>query len=269
MLIEQRNARWWNAMNSLSRHALLNGALPWNFYPLVNEYPKSGGSWLTQMLGAALELPNPRRRLPMLRSSMMHGHYLRPNNIRDVVMVWRDGRDVAVSFYHHLVGDNDFASKIARDHSRREMGIIDPGDVAGNMPRFVELLCEGRLHPGFGWQDFYAQWHGHPRVKAETRYEAMLADPGGELFRLSQALGANRTEAECDTIAERFTFKAQAKRDAGTEDKTSFLRKGIAGDWRNHFSAEARQVFDHYCGDALIGLGYEPDRTWVKNEELA
>lgn len=269
MLIEQRPKRWWNLLNRFSRSALLNGALPFNFYPLVNEYPKSGGSWLAQMLAEALELPNPRRRLPMLQSSMMHGHYLWTMNLRNVVTVWRDGRDVMVSFYFHLVADNNFASPTVKQHSRRLLEVSDPQDIEANLPRFIELVSEGKLHPRFGWHEFHARWAKNSRVKASTRYEDMLEDAGRELFRLQAALGGARSEAECAQIAERFSFERQANRKAGEEDSTKFLRKGIAGDWRNHFNREARQVFDHYSGAALIQLGYEANRDWVAGDDGA
>ena len=267
MLIEQRPARWWNLLNRASRSALLNGALPWNFYPLVNEYPKSGGSWLAQMLAEALELPNPRRRLPMLRSSMMHGHYLYPGSMRNIVMVWRDGRDVMVSLYFHLVADNAFASPAAKAHSRALLGEVDVSDIRANLPRFIALASEGKLHPRFGWGEFQRRWSGHPGVLAETSYEAMLADAGAELFRLQHALGGKRTEAECQAIAARYSFERQARRKPGETDNTSFLRKGIAGDWKNHFSPEAARVFDHYAGEALVALGYEADHSWVSRVE--
>lgn len=267
MLIEQRPARWWNLLNRASRSALLNGALPWNFYPLVNEYPKSGGSWLAQMLAEALELPNPRRRLPMLRSSMMHGHYLWPMNMRNIVMVWRDGRDVMVSFYYHLVADNNFAGATAKAHSRKLMGVSDVDDIGANLPRFIELVSEGKLHPRFGWGDFHRRWKDNPQVLASTRYEAMLEDAGAELFRLQAALGGTRSRDVCKEIADRFSFERQANRQRGEADNSSFLRKGIAGDWKNHFSPEAAHVFDRYCGAALVDLGYEQDRGWVSRFE--
>ena len=40
---------------------LLSGVLP--LY-VVNEYPKSGGTWVGQMLGRALDVPFPRNRPP-------------------------------------------------------------------------------------------------------------------------------------------------------------------------------------------------------------
>ena len=55
------------------------------------------------------------------------------------------------------------------------------------------------------------------------------------------------------------------KRKAGEEDRSSFLRKGIAGDWKNHFNTEAVNIFDHYAGETLIKLGYEKNHDWVKD----
>ena len=41
----------------------------------------------------------------------------------------------------------------------------------------------------------------------------------------------------------------------------------FAGDWRNHLTREAAEIFDHYCGDMLVAAGYEPDRSWVEGCE--
>lgn len=83
--------------NALTR-ALMPYALssPLSLY-VVNEYPKSGGTWVGQMLGRALNVPFPRNRFPVPRSSIMHSHYLDPRGLRNVVLAWRDGRDVMVS----------------------------------------------------------------------------------------------------------------------------------------------------------------------------
>jgi hypothetical protein len=80
-----------NALLRIGMVHMLSGAIP--LY-IVNEYPKSGGTWVGQMLGRALRVPFPRNRFPVLRPSIMHGHYLRPWGMKNVVVVWRDGRDV-------------------------------------------------------------------------------------------------------------------------------------------------------------------------------
>lgn len=74
MLINQKNNILWHKFNGLYRYALVH--LASGYFPLyiVNEYPKSGGSWIAQMLGKALDLPFPRNRLPLMTSCIMHGH---------------------------------------------------------------------------------------------------------------------------------------------------------------------------------------------------
>jgi lipopolysaccharide transport system ATP-binding protein len=51
-------------------------------------------------------------------------------------------------------------------------------------------------------------------------------------------------------------------RGRGQEDVTSHQRKGIAGDWRNHFSDKLKSEFKERWGDLLIATGYERDLDW-------
>jgi len=83
------------------------------------------------------------------------------------------------------------------------------------------------------------------------------------LYRLSiEQTTQSKSIEELKEIVTKYSFKNQTKREPGQEDKKSFLRKGIAGDWKNHFSKEACQVFDHYAGKELILLDYEKDHNW-------
>lgn len=62
--------------------------------------------------------------------------------------------------------------------------------------------------------------------------------------------------------ARRFEAQTGGRR-AGREDVASHYRKGTAGDWLSHFSAEHAEAFDRDFGDLLISLGYEADHSWV------
>jgi hypothetical protein len=68
---------------------------------------------------------------------------------------------------------------------------------------------------------------------------------------------------EAAAIADEFSFERQSGRKAGEENKESFLRKGVVGDWREAFSPKAREIFDRHAGEELLLLGYERDRSWV------
>lgn len=108
---------------------------------------------------------------------------------------------------------------------------------------------------GVPWQDYVREWQGRPGVSVVT-YENLLADTAGALARaMQQVTGAHADLDKARITAERFAFRTASGR-------TSFLRKGLSGDWVDHFSPEAAEVFDSFAGEALIEFGYESDRTW-------
>jgi hypothetical protein len=59
-------------------------------------------------------------------------------------------------------------------------------------------------------------------------------------------------------------FEAQTMgRERGVEDMTSHYRKGVAGDWANHFTPQIAEAFDAQVGGLLVRLGYEESSDWV------
>jgi hypothetical protein len=239
---------------------LLSGTVP--LY-VVNEFPKSGGTWVGQMLGRALGVPFPRNRLPVLRPSIMHGHYLNPWGIENVVVCWRDGRDVMVSWYHQQLIPHEWNEYQVR-RSRRELPLEDYEDVYKNLPAFIEYAFTRPHSPRFSWTDFVRRWHNR-KAAIHVRYEDLRRETVSELRRILLGLtGRQPSPEEATAIVEEFSFERQAGRRPGEEDRGSFLRKGVVGDWRNYFSPEAQLTFDRYAGEELILLGYERDRAWVE-----
>ena len=57
-------------------------------------------------------------------------------------------------------------------------------------------------------------------------------------------------------------FEAKAGRKPGEEDVASHERKGVAGDWKNHFSARLARRFKDRFGELLVATGYERDDRW-------
>ena len=234
-------------------------------YYVVNEYPKSGGTWLGQMLSRALDVPFPRHRMPLLRRSVMHGHHLHPTGMRNTVVLWRDGRDVTVSWYYHCLFRSERTHPSLVEENRRALGFADCEDIRTNLPRFIEYLFERQRHPGFSWTRFVDAWRDRPGV-LYTSYEALRADGAGELARLANALASDTlTRERAAGIVDAFSFERMAGRRVGQENIHSFLRKGVVGDWVNVFDREARQLFHHYAGPALVALGYEHDDAWVED----
>jgi hypothetical protein len=73
------------------------------------------------------------------------------------------------------------------------------------------------------------------------------------------------TEASLKRILERHAFARKTKgRHPGEEDINSHYRKGIPGDWLNHFTPALAEAFASEYGPLLIKLGYEEDQQWTK-----
>ncbi len=233
---------------------------------LVTEYPKSGGTWLAQMLAAYFDVPFPRnKRPPALKrqTCVLHGHYLYNPRFKNITCLVRDGRDVMVSAYYHLLFHNDRNPPGLVEQSRRKMPFDDYNDIRRNMPVFIEYVFARRVRLArFTWCEFVLSWID--KNANLVMYEDMLGDTPGTLSKVIKNIAQTVPDMDrLGAIARQFSFKNLTKRRPGEEDCRSFLRKGIAGDWKEKFTKEAREVFDLYAGDVLIQAGYEKDRSWI------
>jgi len=264
-MIKQKNNFYWFKLNGLLREFIVRGGckLLANHY-IVNEYPKSGSSWLGQMVAEALELPFPRNRLPMSSSSIMHGHYLNPWNMKDTCILWRDGRDIIVSQYYHSLFINEKGNKRLVELTREKFKVDNYEDIHTNLPKFIKLMYKDKVSPRFSWSEFVDSW-GHRDV-VHVKYEDLRTDTAKELARVVKGLsGKELDEQKVTELVDKYSFEKQSGRKPGEESTSSFLRKGIVGDWKNQFSQEAKEVFEHYAGGALLKLGYEKDNSWVNS----
>lgn len=136
-------------LNAAGRQVLVRGCAGWRPYYTVNEFPKCGGTWIGEMLSQAMDVPFPRNRLPSLRPSILHGHYVRPIGMRNVVLVWRDPRDMLVSFYYHSYFRNELFNAPLVARMQRALPFDDVNDIQANLPVFLEAHFERRIWPHF------------------------------------------------------------------------------------------------------------------------
>jgi len=230
---------------------------------LVSEYPKCGGTWFCNMLHEAIELPFYRNTFPKLGPSVMQGHYLYSDNFGKMIGVIRDGRDVMVSAYYYYLFNNEYHS--LRHLFDKDLSFKDYNDVEENLPKFIEHLFtkydKRRLR--FTWSESISSFFEHSDRVHIVKYENLLHQAKKELREAIEFLNREiLDERKLDDIILKYSFENQTKRRAGDENKNSFLRKGISGDWKNKFTNEACEVFDYYGGEELITAGYEKDRKW-------
>ena len=254
----------------------LKRAFMWNYCSgrlplyLVPEYPKSGGTWFSQMLADCLDIPFYRNtRVQKFESSVMSGHRGFKPAYQNVTCVFRDGRDVMVSAYFHFLFKNEVNRSFGVQRHRKHCKFENYDDTRKNMPAFIEYLftthSHGKRH--FNWAEFVDQWL--PHIEDYVTYERLLADPGEELNRTVKRLtGADVPTEKLDAVIEKYSFKNQAGRKQGEQKKNSFVRKGISGDWKNHFTPEACRVFNRFAGEQLNLLGYETDDEWIEMKDV-
>lgn len=240
----------------------LSGTLP--IY-LVPEFPKSGGTWFSQMLADCLEVPFYRNwSSQKMASSVMSGHHLYDRRYKNVTVMFRDGRDIMVSAYYHFLFKNDINAAFGVKRHRSYCDFADYDDIRTNLPQFIEYMftdfSKGKRH--FSWSDFVDSWIDH--VDYYVTYRQLRTDPTATLqASVKRLTGQELSHELVAAVVDKYSFKKQAARNEGSESKHSFVRKGIVGDWRNQFTPEAREVFAKHAGHQLIRLGFEENDAWV------
>lgn len=169
------------------------------------------------------------------------------------IYVARNPFDCAVSFYHHTRGFErhyDFAE--------------------GSWDTFFECFVRGEVDFGDYFDNLLSWWprRSEPNVLFLT-YEQMLEAPASAVQAIGAFLGGGAGELARDAHRLEAVVRASdfehMRRDQGRwssarpADKPAFVRKGVAGDWRNHFSAaQARSLAEKFrartAGTSIEGL---------------
>lgn len=94
------------------------------------------------------------------------------------------------------------------------------------------------------------------------KYEDLLDNQYEIIEEIIDRCEINIERQRLHEIVRTHSFEGMANRKKGQEDINSHQRKGIAGDWQNHFSETIKTEFKQRFGDALIKTGYEKDLNW-------
>lgn len=251
-------------LNALRHKLYIRGFSGIAPYYLVNEFPKCGGTWLCQMLAAAMEIEFRRNEPIRYESAVTHGHFLNPAGLKNVVVLWRDPRDMLVSFYFHCFFMQQHGNELMVKLMRERAMFDDFYDVRANMPDFIRLISKNPLSPRFSWPQFAKMWLERPGTQ-QVRYEDLRRNASSELQRIvkglnGQELSVGRAAAAADAFTfERAKAKAEAEHSASGEGGVAFVREGSVGGWRKYFSPQANGILEaEGYREPMLLLGY-PD----------
>lgn len=179
------------------------------------------------------------------------------------IIIFRDGRDVLVSWTFHLLKTSrpDIMHADVRPIFER---VLPGADASADAARVA--AC--RLLADRAWvQHYAAAWSDHTghdlamlrRLEDEglgasmlrLSYEGLHADVEGQRTRMYRFLGVDPVEAAP------LSRESHTAPGFGREAPRSFYRKGEVGDWRNYLTEASHAWVLERAGDRLRELGYD------------
>jgi len=160
-----------------------------------------------------------------------------------IICMVRDGRDVAVSFAYHFKRGGK-SNKFNEDGTFHE----------GYLKQIMEAWCAYSEHIRNNLSD------GDLKI---IKYEDLLANPGALICEIYQFMNVRTDDTLLKRVVEETSFENMSGgRKPGEEDPTSYFRKGIIGDWENHFGEKEKQILKQIGGEELRHWGYTKDLNW-------
>ena len=241
--------------------------------------PKSGTTWVEKMIASypgfhELIIPEVARYemqtggshdydLPVdmfdrfekaLVLSKMHVHgsahnaqMLAKSNVRYVVL-YRDLRDVAVSNYFY----------VRNTPWHPEHHLYHEVETKQGLRRFAQ-------HTLMDYEKWVRSWaeNRDPQFSLMLKYEDVLADDASALRQIAKLFELDQSPETIERITKANSFQSMTGgRSSGNPNNTEFARKGVAGDWKNHFDEPLKKLYKEIIGQFLIDFGYEQSFDW-------
>lgn len=193
---------------------------------------------------------------------------IRPGPRQRVLVLVRDPRDVAVSFWFHVrhrASPAELARKDIPPDARRLDLFAFATDPRLGVPRVIRFFNRW-------WQELPSFVHA-----ARLRYEDLRADTAGELERLTGFLGERHPPERIAAAVAFASFESLKEKErqgffasgrlgpadppaaaAASDDPARFkVREGSVGGWRRHFEPDQAAVLDALVRETLEpGWGY-------------
>ena len=195
-----------------------------------------------------------------------------------VIHIIRDGRDVCVSKRFHTLRKGIY---YFGDEKNIVFRFINHWDLSLRVVKFLRrrfnwfgknwFMQAGAESPLFTQTcltKFAEDWRRvvtyilkrnrqHPDQFLTVYYEQLKNDGHQQIKKILTFLSARSDAKTVETLIEKTRFDRLKKENLNLN---SFFRKGVIGDWKNHFKKDDIKLFDKIAGELLVDLKYEKKR---------
>ena len=137
--------------------------------------------------------------------------------------------------------------------------------------QFAKAFRNGEMMPGNWFEHMKQAWEVREEDNLEfVWYKDLDKDMKEDIRKIANHLGKTMTEDDMKALVKHLDidqFKANSSVNKtqempSTGDRPSFIRKGIVGDWKNHFTQEESKEWDSWITSELERTGIQGMRGW-------
>ncbi len=231
----------------------------------VSAYPKSGSTWLTRLLGDVLDSPT--------------GGCIPREDWREVATEGQDrpGPYVIRKGHFILINDNragqvvPYPHRLAWQRLTNEKIVFlvrDPRDICisgawhwnTSPEKFLDRMIRGSVARCGRWDNYIDAWQKKEGMYGSLiSYETLLKYPLDTLKQIFNAvnLPLDKLRAMQAIYRQSFIVRKAATGNNKRELRRNNMRRGIAGDWKNHFTDTMNDRIWSEFGWMMDGLGYK------------
>ena len=235
----------------------------------IVSYPKSGNTWLRFLLANLFNLERQSVTLSSFKKfvpdiyentqeellSFAKPRFLKSHEYFDprypkIIYIVRDPRDVAVSYYHHLIKER----QIDEDYPIDE---------------WIKAFVAGDFHPQFGtWAENVGSWLGARNGREDfllLSYEELLNDSLKTMLKVASFVGVARDENQLKQVIELSSanrMRELEKKEKWLNNKANmrtdkpFIRAAKSRNWETDLSKESIAYIENSWSTLMENLGY-------------
>ncbi|KAM4770771.1 sulfotransferase 2B1-like [Rhinophrynus dorsalis] len=237
-------------------------------------FPKSGTNWMSEILNLIKHNGDPTwcNTVPNFKRSPWYETIPGQEDLKDVPVPRIISSHLPISM---------FAKSFFKSKAKIVYTMRNPKDVIVSLFYFAKMLVSYKDPENFQelLEDFlqgnvlYGSWFDHVKGWMQMKdkdnfffitYEELLQDLRGSVVRISKFLGKDLNDEEIDSVVKHCSFNIMKENKMSNftlipqenmdHTKGSLLRKGVSGDWKNHFTVAQSEYFDRVYKEKMKDL---------------